>query len=130
MFMNCTSLKSLPSTWNGFNANNADSAFANCTSLTDIPATWEGKPNSPDYASLFEGCTSLTGIPTTQEAWAGFGGNIYRMFANCTSLTIDPKPIMDGLNRPGYGSQMFKGCVNMANTATYITQSAYSSYFV
>lgn len=131
MFMNCTSLKSLPPTWNGFNANNADSAFANCTSLTDIPATWEGKTTGPDYASLFEGCTSLTGIPATQEAWAAFGnGNIYRMFANCTSLTMDPKPIMDGLNRPGYGSQMFKGCVNMANTATYITQSAYSSYFI
>lgn len=131
MFMNCTSLRSLPTTWQGFNANNADSAFANCTSLTDIPASWEGKPNSPDFTSLFEGCTSLTGIPTTQEAWAGFGnGNITRMFANCTSLRMDPKPIMDGLNRPGAGSQMFIGCTNLAYTATYITQSAYSSYFV
>lgn len=131
MFMNCTSLRSLPTTWQGFNANNAVSAFANCTSLTDIPKSWNGKATSPDYASLFEGCINLTGIPTTQEAWAAFGnGNIYRMFANCTSLTMDPKPIMDGLNRPGAGMQMFKGCVNMANTATYITQSAYSSYFI
>lgn len=131
IFSNCTSLKKIPDSWKGFNAGNCDSAFANCTSLTDIPKTWDGKiTTSPDYASLFEGCTSLTGIPTAQSAWSGWGGNIYRMFANCTSLTMDPKPIMDGLNRPGYGSQMFKGCVNMANTATYITQSAYSSYFI
>ncbi len=130
IFSNCTSLKKIPDSWKGFNAVNCDSAFANCTSLTDIPSSWEGKHTNPDYASLFEGCTSLTGIPTAQSAWSGWGGNIYRMFANCTSLTLDPKPIMDGLNRPGYGSQMFKGCVNMANTATYITQSAYSSYFI
>ena len=131
-FMGCTSLRKLPDTWEGFSkVSNADSAFANCTSLTDIPNSWIGKKESPTYASLFENCTSLTGIPTTQEAWSQFGnGNIYRMFANCTGLRMDPKPIMDGLNRPGAGSQMFIGCTNLANTATYITQSAYSSYFV
>lgn len=134
IFINCTSLKKLPDSWEGFSATNCPSAFANCTSLTDIPDSWSSLSKNytnPNYSAMFEGCTSLTGIPTTQEAWAGFGnGNIGRMFANCTSLTLDPKPIMDGLNRPGYGSQMFKGCVNMANTATYITQSAYSSYFI
>lgn len=139
MFMNCTSLRSLPTTWQGFNANNAASAFANCTSLTDIPKNWNGKATSPNYASLFEGCTSLTGIPTTQEAWAEFGnGNIIRMFANCTSLTIDPTPIMDGLNRretSGYsahiGQQMFAGCVNLQHYSEYASPtSVYSSYFI
>jgi hypothetical protein len=134
IFINCTSLKKLPDSWEGFSATNCSSAFANCTSLTDIPDSWSSLSKNytnPNYYAMFEGCTSLTGIPTTREAWAGFGnGNIGRMFANCTSLTMDPKPIMDGLNRPGFGSQMFKGCVNMANTATYITQSAYSSYFI
>lgn len=139
-FMNCKSLKNIPSTWAGFGiCSNPVSAFANCTSLTDIPTSWEGKGSSPNYESLFEGCTSLTGIPTTQEAWAAFGsGNIYRMFANCTSLTMDPKPIMDGLNRrvsSGYsahiGQQMFAGCVNLQNYSEYASPtSVYSSYFI
>lgn len=139
-FMNCKSLKNIPSTWAGFGiCSNPVSAFANCTSLTDIPASWEGKGSSPNYKSLFEGCTSLTGIPITQEAWAAFGnGNIYRMFANCTSLTMDPKPIMDGLNRrvsSGYsahvGYKMFAGCVNLQNYSEYASPtSVYSSYFI
>ena len=139
MFMNCTSLRSLPTTWVGYRDNNSDSAFANCTSLTDIPKTWNGKSTSLDFQSTFEGCTSLTGIPTTQEAWAEFGnGNIIRMFANCTSLTIDPTPIMDGLNRresSGYsahiGQQMFAGCVNLQHYSEYASPtSVYSSYFI
>lgn len=139
-FMNCKSLKNIPSTWAGFNScTNPVSAFANCTSLTDIPTSWEGKASGPNYESLFEGCTSLTGIPTTQEAWVAFGGgNIKRMFANCTNLTMDPKPIMDGLNRrisSGYsahiGYQMFAGCVNLQKYSGYASPtSVYSSYFI
>ena len=132
-------MKKIPDSWEGFTASNCNSAFANCTSLTDIPSSWEGKPSSPNYASLFEGCTSLTGIPTAQEVWAEFGNaSIVRMFANCTSLTMDPTPIMDGLNRResgGYsahiGSQMFAGCVNLQHYSEYASPtSVYSSYFI
>ena len=160
MFANCTSITKIPSNWQGFKASNFDamfmnctsltsidswdglptnysptcaSAFARCTSLTKIPNKWEGRPlGNLNY--MFEGCTNLIDIPTATSSWSGFSGNntgsIYRMFANCTSLTVDPKPIMDGINRTN-GSQMFAGCVNLQNYTEYASPtSVYSSYFI
>ncbi len=65
--------------------------FSDCTSLTSIPESWEGLERLVVASSMFQGCTSLTSIP---ESWEGLGilalsglAGVSAMFKGCISLT-------------------------------------------
>ena len=120
LFNTCTSLRGIPSSWEGLGAlTAASSMFYGCTSLTSIPASWQGLGALTAASSMFWGCTSITSIPAS---WEGLGAltEASFMFRDCTSLSSIPDS-WEGLGAVTNASFMFLGCTSLSNCGTIFT---------
>lgn len=119
-------ITSIPNSWNGLsNVSSTNSMFRNNHNITTIPTTWEGLDSLADAGSMFSGCTDITNIPTDLFEKCPNLSNMQSMFADCTALTSDIAPILDGIftkfsyNITKYGSA-FMGCTGVkSGTNTY-----------
>ena len=85
IFMNCTSLKTLPDNTTFITGGTYTSCFANCTSLEKLPDNFKFNTEKYcDFNSTFESCTNLKSIPSGCIINARI---LNRTFQNCYSLT-------------------------------------------
>ena len=141
MFMNCSSLITIPSLPATTLANSCyTTMFGNCTSLVTVP--YNLLPATvltyACYMSMFGGCTSLTTVPqlpATEVYDTCYAG----MFFNCTSLVTVPYNLLPATSLVGnyYANacyeSMFERCTSLTNTpqlpATTLTYACYMSMF-
>ena len=132
MFQGCTSLTSAPVLPATTLASRCYSnMFHGCTSLTTAPALPATTLAELCYEEMFSGCTSLTSAPVI-PATALTNSCYYQMFAYCTSLTTAPALPATTLNSYCY-NQMFMNCTSLISApvlpATALIGNCYSGMF-
>lgn len=108
MFAFCTSLSSIPSTFNFSGGNNGlTGMFYGCSSLLNIPDNFINSMNgSYCCTAMFAYCTSLKSIPENifSNITRFYDGSFQCMFYNCSSLTSVPDNIFSSMSTAYYPS--------------------------
>ena len=138
MFMNCSSLASIPSvTIDLSKGNDACSMFRNCTSLVDAsPIIFTGTTIAyKSCENMFNGCTSLTTPPSGKiPSVITFNYCCSNMFNGCIALTTAPA-LMASSMKPYSYENMFNGCISlkhppiMASSITMNANNCFASMF-
>jgi len=86
------------------------SMFMNCTSLTTVPNLPSTSLAKSCYSGMFSGCTGLTSVPSDLLPSMALAEGCYStMFYNCTNLTNIPDLPATTLAKSCY-TYMFEGC--------------------
>lgn len=115
--------------------NCANALFLNCSSLQSIPVL-NLSPNYDRLIETFSGCRLLKNVPTLPSTTSITGLSCNSMFQNCLSLETVPDSVFQNLaNKIGDTSSMFSGCstlksppmLSWSTLGTYNNNSMFSN---